>query len=412
MRAIHPASLLLLIGTLGAQTYVVAAGGGGNFTSLQQAINTVPDGSVLRVRQGSYNTFTLQNKSMTILADDGVIVAAGLPGGSVVTLGPTAVNQRIVLKNIAFRCQFDISELSVELRDLAGPLELEDVTLVYDTKPGDQMSISGCANVHLRRCKIQGFVGGPATTKLTIVNSAVEIAHCTIGGESTFSNAGRTAVTASASKVTVVSSSLVGGTGPTPFLLPNRTGGTGIVLSAGSALQAYGVSSVIAGGKGGDGLVMTGSSATLVGVSPAGGAGGPGTTVGSPGAAVVNDPTSTIRSLLVTGPTCGVTGNPLPGNGVSIDLRANSGDVAALIIGLQPLFYPAPFWLTVGTLFVNPLVTIGSFTVPNTGLLSVPLQLPLTLSLDKLFLLQYAVVPSVVVNEVWASNSTSIVVKS
>ena len=88
-----------------------------------------------------------------------------------------------------------------------------------------------------------------------------------------------------------------------------------------------------------------------------------------------------------------------------------AGDVATLLIGQEPLYFPAPFWLTVGTLFVNPLVTFGSFAVPSTGLLSVPLQLPPTLPLDQLFLLQFATFPSGF-GEIWACNSTSILVKS
>ena len=63
--------------TLTAQTFVVdsAGGPGSSFTDLQTAIQTVPDGSVLRVRAGTYGAIDVFGKGVAILCDPGVLIA-------------------------------------------------------------------------------------------------------------------------------------------------------------------------------------------------------------------------------------------------------------------------------------------------------------------------------------------------
>ena len=67
--------------------------------------------------------------------------------------------------------------------------------------------------------------------------------------------------------------------------------------------------------------------------------------------------------------------------------------------------------MTVGALLLDPIVVSGSFTVPASGLQSLPLPLPTTLPRDQLLLLQCAVLPNGF-GEAWLSNSTSILVPS
>lgn len=50
--------LPLLCALMPAQTYVVAAAGGGNFTDLPQAVAAVPSGATLHVKPGNYTGFT------------------------------------------------------------------------------------------------------------------------------------------------------------------------------------------------------------------------------------------------------------------------------------------------------------------------------------------------------------------
>src|SRR5438034_950480 len=69
MKGTLPTIWLLLASISPAQTYVVAAGGGGQFTDLPAAIAAVPSGSTLHVKAGSYSAFTVQGMTLTILAE-------------------------------------------------------------------------------------------------------------------------------------------------------------------------------------------------------------------------------------------------------------------------------------------------------------------------------------------------------
>jgi hypothetical protein len=420
MRRPAPGVCLCLLGVVDAQTYVVDRSGGGNFTTFQQAIDAVPDGSVLRVRAGDYVPFILQNKSLTIIGDAGVVVGPVYGAAGPVAIGPTAANQTIVMKGIAFRGQQDNFALTVRLQNLAGPVFVEDVTVGHpqDWYPGAEMVITGCANTHLLRCSLQGLgYSNVPSPMLSISGSAVELAQCTVTPRML------TAILATASRIALISCTVTGGRGDD--YAPTRSGMGAVVLSSGSELHAYGIGGSISGGaggrgggvlgpggNGGTGLSLANSTATLVGIVPVGGGGGAGPPPGMPGAAALLDATSTVRTIVATGPSCVITGTAAPGNAVSLDSRANAGDIAIVLLGEEPLYVAAPSWLTVGTLFVNPLVTFGPFTVPSTGLLSFPLQLPPTLPLNHLFLLQCAVLPSGSINELWASNATSILVSS
>ena len=81
-----------------------------------------------------------------------------------------------------------------------------------------------------------------------------------------------------------------------------------------------------------------------------------------------------------------------------------------MLIGTTPRYAAAPFWMTVGALFVDPVVALP-YQVPASGPMSIPLQLPLSLPLDQVIVLQCGVLQGAYA-EAWMSNSASVLVRS
>src|SRR5262249_13509994 len=118
-------SLALLSTSLAvAQTFVVDAsnGPGTNFTDVAAAVAAVPDGATLLVRPGSYASFTLNGKGLTILGGPGVQFA----GQSAVVMN-TLSNQAVVLRGLAFADGvFGPSPYAVTVDACAGAVLIED----------------------------------------------------------------------------------------------------------------------------------------------------------------------------------------------------------------------------------------------------------------------------------------------
>ena len=429
MISLSRAFWLILACAAHAQTYVVSASGGGDFSDLQPAITSVPSGSVLRVRPGVYLPFVLQNKSLTILGDGGVVVRASIATIPAQTIGPTTPDQTLVIKNLHFE---DFPPMHFRLTGLAGPAHFEDIRIGFSAmggglSPGTPVTITNCANVHWLRCAL-ACAGYSTQPSLGITSSHVELAHCSIKGldasSSTYAVAGGVALQGTTSRLTLVSSTLLGGHGAPPTTFPyqtGRAGGSAVLISPGTVLHAYGAMTVLQGGVGGNGQSMGGnggsglevsnSKAALVGVSPAGAPGGSGATPGLPGAAIISDALSSVRSIPSLGPSLTISGNVALGGNISIDLNANPLDVATLFVGQTPAYVMPPFWLTIGTMFVDPLFSCGAFQIPASGRLSIPLQLPHWLPSNQLFSFQCATL-SLALAEIWASNATSVVIRS
>jgi hypothetical protein len=73
-RSLTFAAFLALPALASADVIVVAAGGGGQFTSLQPAVNAAAEGDTLLVKAGTYAGFTVDAKSLSITADTAAVV--------------------------------------------------------------------------------------------------------------------------------------------------------------------------------------------------------------------------------------------------------------------------------------------------------------------------------------------------
>jgi hypothetical protein len=68
---------VVLSGAASAGVIVVAAGGGGSFTDIQPAVNAAANGDTILVKPGTYTTFTINAKGLTVVGDVGTISVAG-----------------------------------------------------------------------------------------------------------------------------------------------------------------------------------------------------------------------------------------------------------------------------------------------------------------------------------------------
>lgn len=179
LKKIYILSGLSLATGLAAQgTFVVdqLGGAGSSYTSIQTAVTSVPDGSTLLVRAGTYGPVDIYDKSLTILCDPGVVVNApsstNTPYLYVRTLG---ASRRVHVRGLAPSI-FGNDSLKVSISpglvtiDGAGlalgrlsvfhadHLVVRDATFAPTGYEEDAASIDG-GNVVFERCVLRGSNG-------------------------------------------------------------------------------------------------------------------------------------------------------------------------------------------------------------------------------------------------------------
>jgi hypothetical protein len=305
------APLLLLAGRAEARgtVWVVDPGGGGDFTTIQAAVDAASSGDQILVRAGSYPPFTIDGKALAVRAE--------------VVHGPR-VDQGAVVRNVPAGLQVELAGL--RLNHLRGPLASG---LVCESSAGVVRAVD---------CLIGGHDGGgtsietwsslPAVradscAELVLVRCALQGGHGATNEDEDQqppASDGSAALLASACGLSIHDSTLAGGHGGGEFDTTCHTGGDGgdglTLLGAGSLLAAGSSFTGGAGGDGGDGEflgcecadggpggdgVATSAPVTWSASSATGGAGGP------PG-----------------GPTCssGFPGQPVAGTTPTVADRA------------------------------------------------------------------------------------------
>jgi hypothetical protein len=163
---------LLLVSAGYSQTFVVDAanGPGTNFTNLQTAINTVPDGAILLIRPGDYFIVQINAKGLSLLAT--------APGATVGSAFATS----LTVRDLSIRAG---GPVQIALQQCAGPVLIEnidfDATVVPSPTPFcDGISIASCAQVTIRNCHVL------ATHALIANASTVAIENCDLIGRNAF----------------------------------------------------------------------------------------------------------------------------------------------------------------------------------------------------------------------------------
>lgn len=298
--------LPLLAATAVAQTFVVdeANGPGAHFTDLPTAAFSVPDGSVLLVRPGLYESPILNARSLTLFGEPGARLLPAVTGG--LSISSIAPHQSIVVRGFTFAATIGIGAYEVRCQQCAGAVVLEQL----DGPAGILSSVNAtsCDRLLVRNSEFS------TTCRLLDCHTVLE--NCTIAP---IGPAGATAL-----RVTRGTTQVVGGTlhGVTGYL---NQGGPA-VDSNNAALRVLGAATLAGGAGLPQGFAVAGTGTVRV----------------DPGVAVsgANPPFAAGVMATVLPQALVVATDPVLGNPVTAELRGPIGDLGALAVGLPGLSHP------------------------------------------------------------------------
>ncbi|MFN9703224.1 MAG: hypothetical protein ACK595_00185 [Planctomycetota bacterium] len=245
---IRPLTSICLATTAIAQgTYVVdiANGPGTNYTQIQAAVTAVPNGSVLRVRQGIYAPVTVSGKAIAILCDAGARV--GDPTLPFLRIQGTQSNQPVLVQGLVPT----VGTPGAQITNANGPVihdgsgQVVQATMTQFSASATVV-ISNSLQVAIRNATILGgvssgpsAVNGIAYEACNVVASTVTIETCTLRGMNASStiggfSPGRPGLVAANSRIMLTGCTIAGGNGvmsPPPFPTPG-----GAAISSSSCL--------------------------------------------------------------------------------------------------------------------------------------------------------------------------------
>ncbi|MEM7307983.1 MAG: hypothetical protein AAF682_14995 [Planctomycetota bacterium] len=336
--ALLPLTVLSLAFPLWGDVLVVdEEGAAGTFPGIKGAVFAASEGDTILVRSGTYPGFTVDGKSLTIVAEDGAEVAV-LPEFSVVEhavqvrgLGP---GQHVVVRGMTlFPDVLSFPEPVLLIEDNLGTVVLEDVhTDTFESWQAVPLSVRNSQAVLFNRCTFQASICG---------------FPCAAGEVSD-------------SNLTVYDSEFRGGDGTTPLPFSGAgAGGAGLIVSGGTLFAA---GTLFAGGDGGttenpeqctaaggDGIQLTTLSPalTLRGCTLAAGQpGGGGTSdppCGDPNGEPIHVETGTVLELPGEARSLAVSAAVREGESLALDFGGEPGDL--VFVGFAhtiapPLFVP------------------------------------------------------------------------
>lgn len=378
-RSIGTLLVLAFLAPLSRATTWTVASTGGDFTTIQAAIDAAAPGDVIRVTSGNYPSFTL--------------------GKDVAILGvPTATNPRPKVSGLSTIATANPRVAGLELRQLvvqnvSGVALLDD--LVVSGLSGlieacdHAMRVENCNAVHLARSEVRGKDGdawcegpGLVVEHAYVTITASSITGGTGWGDDFFAYSGQPALIAGAgARVLLAGTDCFGGAGGTPQIPFGGTGGDGAVaieMDDSGAIEPRvnirgDAKDTIQGGQAGGGI----------GASPAfqvvGGNGGTLTFSGA------SHSPATLASVLIDvvlpapeEPFTTLVGSDLPNSYKRLSLHGPFGAPTIVLVSLGAAHLPAPSG-AVGSIFVDPGSIVASFPVVLTGQdlsVNVTFQLP------------------------------------
>jgi hypothetical protein len=379
LEATIAASVALVLSGLAAGNHVHVVGPGLPFTEIQQAIDAATSTDVILVRSGSYASFKVQAKILTIAWDgEGTrprVLTARVTG--------LAAHQRAVLRGLDLgptqHGSLGVEPLAIEIN--LGSVLIEDCRVAAHIaaaigKPA-LVRVADSARVMFVRSTLRGKddFHEPATGQiaagtagLAISNSGVSLYDCEIHGGAgrsataqlflSFSTLGRTALTAVGGTLLIAGGTVRGGDGgsgassiPVGCLDP-ASGGPGLVAT-GTTIRRF--DATFAGGTAG--VAASGCPANASDGVPATTAGG-----------VLVTFAETLRSLELSSPC-------VEGDTCTAKLRGKAGDACVLLYaGLPGLAYVGGLKGTLICAF--PLQSFFLGVLPPSGEIALPFVLP------------------------------------
>ena len=367
---------------LAPTTWIVAAGGGGNFTDIQPAIDAASDGDLILIQAGSYSAFTL-DKGLTLIGAPGVFSSNGRVQAAT---GPASLADMRIGGLAIEGCDFVVVGDGLDLVGSSG------VTTPFGAAT---VVVTDCADVRFVDTKITGSSPFDGTHGLYAVDSRVEMTSSkAAGGDgddedqcSGFGyagNGGTGLVEDGASRVHTTLGSLQGGDGGdmTPgFCGPDGDPGFpghGAVVAGGELIAAGGD---YTGGNGGK--VINGPGCTPGGTG----------VFGTPAQPMRHSGTSFFRGLgpgscpdgkalaianitaVPADPTLERLSDPVVGPGKTVTLRvtANPGSFTRLFLGTVAQVSPTPN--TFLELLLVKQTSVGLGFIPASGFVDYQLSL-------------------------------------
>lgn len=339
-------------------TWVVKASGGGDFTSIQTAIDNVAADDVLLVRAGVYGAFTL-SKDLSILGDPLAL--------------PLVTGVSLVQTNHA-----RIGGISFGLLDVSssnGVIVVDECEVRGFGSGLDgcswAMRVRNCAQVHVARSTIDGRDGNAACEGpgLVVENSTVTLTRCQLtggdgwGDDFTGYDGRRALLVGGSSVVYVAACDLTGGDGGSPNIPISGTAGDGVpaakVSSPAELVVRGNTTHELNGGFGGFGgfgganasYAVDGNGRLVVsGISAAPAAFAPALTLTKPSPAE---------------PFIDMIGDDVPNGFHRLNLWGPAGNVQWLLVSLVPL--RTTLFGVDGTLWLSPFQTVLVVPVTTNG---------------------------------------------
>ena len=368
-----------------AGVIVVALDGSGDTNSVDTAITLAAPGDLILVRAGNYISLTHFDPEAFYDIDKPLTIVGDGAGASIgmVRVRDILPGKEVVFRNLTFTgpllgaLQFE----KIGVQNCLGTVIFEDckafgVTGTSPVSPGlEAVEVKNSAAVTFTRCTLRGGAGnaptapfivdaGPGGTAVLVTNSKVALHHCTVNG----GWAGNDTVAPVVSK----------------------PGGDAMQIGDPSTIFVAGGS--ITGGEGndggdpafpelaagGDGLVVDGFSLVrLVGITPAGGAGG---TLGDASSAPSGEAqVVTVSTVETYGETA--RGTTMPGllnegEAGTLGISGSPGELGKIMVGIDLVHAQLggkKGVFNLGGTFFGPIV-LG--TIPPSGLLEVPVSFP------------------------------------
>lgn len=359
-------ALLLACGASAQSVFVVAPvlGPGVFSTDIQPAINAAAEGDLVLVKAGTYSGFTINAKSVSVVADAGASVVAN---GFVFVSG-LAASQHALLQGLTLHG--DNSNPAIVLLNDPGAIWIESCDVTGGTQNGTGLvavSVNSCPSVVIERSIMTGGSGAVGNTN----DMGAPALH----------------VAGPASSVAVGDSQCIGGNGAPTFLtgLPNSGYGgpglrivTGSTFASGTSFQggngAPPVPHLFAGGGAAPGINTQGALTLLQCTSTPGITGNPALPVPPP---IVVGFGGSLQTLPGVARHFATTSPMREGQTATITAGGLAGEFAGFLFAPSPgpVVLMLPFEGALALSFAN----VDAFalgTIPAGGTLSTPIVVP------------------------------------
>ncbi|MCB9897932.1 MAG: hypothetical protein H6825_08010 [Planctomycetes bacterium] len=383
LRGLATASILSTSALAGVIT--VAPNGGADFTQIDAAVGAASDGDVLLVSPGSYFGFTIDGKSLHVVADgtgifvDGHVVVRNLQGGQRVALDGLDIQPPftdIFTQGPAMRVEHAFGSVRIERCEIHAPTMTPGSGTCGDFAswpPGkDALFVTSSSDVVLESTLLVGGYG---------IDHGGQLLCLDVGSD------GGRGLLVDGARVSLHDVIARGADGA-----QQGYGGHG-----GAAIEITGISDVLLSGvvaEGGDG----GASEDFIGFAPIGDGGdallaGPDAVVRvldgvyTPGAAgyhccwttAPGEPKVVLGSEIdyAGGPHRFLTSSPVrAGETLSLSITGHAGDQASLLLGVLPAYLPLPGYN--GVLYLDPTILLGPLALVTLtgGVANVPIPIP------------------------------------